>query len=156
MSHYRNFKLVYYFVAQGTAHAEAEKLEKDICFFEKYMRPDKVYLEPYRSGVLAPEEQVRLCREAFERHGVEVSGGLTTTVPAPEGSEPKQRLFDTFCYNDPVMLETLHAACAFTAKQFPEFIIDDFFFTNCTCEACRRGRDTYNRENGITDGSWKA
>ena len=34
MGNYRNFKLVYYFVAQGTARAEKEKLEKDIGFFE--------------------------------------------------------------------------------------------------------------------------
>ena len=30
MNNYRNFKLVYYFVAQATAGAEKEKLEKDI------------------------------------------------------------------------------------------------------------------------------
>ena len=156
MNHYRNFRLVYYFVAQGPARAEEEKLEKDILFFEKYLRPDKVYLEPFRSGLLASEEQVRLCKSVFERHGLEVAGGLTTTIPTPEGDEPKQRLFDTFCYNDPKMLDMLHRASAFTAKQFPEFIIDDFFFTNCTCDACREARDAYNRAHGITDGSWQA
>ncbi len=104
MGNYRNFKLVYYFVAQGTARAEEEKLERDISFFEKYMRPDKVYLEPYRSGILADEAQVELCRRVFEAHGVEVAGGLTTTIPTPEGEAPKQRLFDTFCYNDEKML----------------------------------------------------
>ena len=93
MGNYRNFRLVYYFVAQGTAHADAEKLEKDICFFEKYMRPDKVYLEAYRSGVLASDEQVELCRSLFKKHGMEVAGGLTTTIPTPEGDLPKQRLF---------------------------------------------------------------
>ena len=93
MGNYRNFKLVYYFVAQGTARAQEEKLEKDISFFEKYMRPDKVYLEPYRGGVLADEDHVKLCREIFEKHGVEVAGGLTTTIPTPEGEERKQRMF---------------------------------------------------------------
>ena len=156
MSHYRNFKLVYYFVAQGTARAEEEKLENEVRFFERYMRPDKVYLEPFRSGVLASEEQVRLCRTVFERHGIEVAGGLTTTIPTPEGDAPKQRLFDTFCYNDPKMLEELRHASTFTAKHFSEFIIDDFFFTNCTCDACREAKDAYNREHGITDGSWQA
>ena len=97
MGNYRNFKLVYYFVAQGTAHADREKLERGIRFFEHYMRPDKVYLEPYRSGVFADEEHVELCREIFEKHGVEVAGGLTTTIRTPEGDSPKQRLFDTFC-----------------------------------------------------------
>ena len=156
MSNYRNFRLVYYFVAQAAAHADRERLEKDIAFFEKYMRVDKVYLEPYRGGVLADEAHLKLCRDAFEAHGVEVAGGLTTTMPTPEGAVKKQRLFDTCCYNDPVMLAELRKASAYTAAHFDEYIIDDFFFTNCTCDACRRGRDEYNKANGITDGSWKA
>ncbi len=155
MGNYRNFKLVYYFVAQATAHAEREKLEKDIRFFEKYLRVDKVYLEPYRSGVFADEAHVELCRRVFQEHGVEVAGGLTTTIRTPEGDEPKQRLFDTFCYNDEKMLSELRAVCGFLGSHYNEFIIDDFFFTNCTCEACRRGRDEYNLAHGITDGSWK-
>ena len=156
MGNYRNFKLVYYFTAQGTARADRDRLEKGIRFFERYMRPDKVYLEPFRSSVFASHEQVELCRELFEKHGVEVAGGLTTTIRTPEGNEPKQRLFDTFCYNDEKMISELREASAFIGKHFNEFIIDDFFFTNCTCEACRKGRDDYNREHGITDGSWKA
>ena len=156
MGNYRNFKLVYYFVAHGTASAEAEKLERDIRFFEKYMRPDKVYLEPFRGGELAGEDKIALCRRIFEAHGVEVAGGLTTTISTPEGDAPKQRLFDTFCYNDPGMLARLREASAVTARNFDEYIIDDFFFTNCTCEACRKGRDAYNLAHGITDGSWKA
>ena len=156
MGNYRNFKLVVYFVAHATAHAERERLEKDLAFFAKYLRLDKVYLEPYRSGVLADEAHVELCRQVFEEHGIEVAGGLTTTMPAREGSGEKQRLFDTCCYNDPQMLAELHEACAFIGKHFNEFIIDDFFFTNCTCEACRKGRDSWNREHGITDGSWQA
>ena len=156
MSHYRNFKLVYYFVAQGTARAEREQLEKDVAFFERYMRPDKVYLEPFRSGIFAEDEKVELCKEVFRAHGVEVAGGITTTILTPEGDEPKQRLFDTFCYNDEKMLAELHRVCAYLGGHYDEFIIDDFFFTNCTCDACRRGRDAYNREHGITDGSWKA
>ena len=128
MSNYRNFRLVYYFVAQAAAHADRERLEKDIAFFEKYMRVDKVYLEPYRGGVLADEAHLKLCRDAFEAHGVEVAGGLTTTMPTPEGAVKKQRLFDTCCYNDPVMLAELRKASAYTAAHFDEYIIDDFFF----------------------------
>ena len=137
MGNYRNFRLVYYFVAQGTARAEKEKLEKDIAFFEKYMRVDKVYLEPFRSGVLADEAHLELCRKVFAEHGIEVAGGLTTTIPTPEGDLPKQRLFDTFCYNDEKMLARLRDVCSYLGKHFNEFIIDDFFFTNCTCSACR-------------------
>ena len=156
MGNYRNFRLVYYFVAHGTAHADPDKLEKDIRFFEKYMRPDKVYLEAYRSGELASDSQVELCRRLFAAHGVEVAGGLTTTVPTPEGDLPKQRLFETFCFNDEKMLSLLRKVSETTGRLFDEFIIDDFFFTNCTCDACRAGRDAYNAAHGIADGSWQA
>ena len=156
MGNYRNFRLVYYFVAQGTATAEKEKLERDISFFEKYMRVDKVYLEPFRSGIMADEDHVELCRKTFEEHGVEVAGGLTTTINTLEGDQPKQRLFDTFCYNDEKMVQRLKDVCSFLGKHFNEFIIDDFFFTNCTCDICRAKRDEFNRAHGIADGSWKS
>ena len=155
MGNYRNFKLVVYFVAQGTAHETRENLEKELAFFGKHMRLDKVYLEPYRSGIFASEGQVEMCKAVFQEHGVEVSGGITTTIPTPEGDEPKARMFDTFCYNDEKMLAKLSEVSTFLGQHFNEFIIDDFYFTNCTCDKCRAGRDEYNRAHGITDGSWQ-
>lgn len=155
MGNYRNFKLVYYFVAQATAKTTEEQLNKDIAFFERYMRPDKVYLEPFRGGVLASAAQTEMCKRVFRAHGVEVAGGFTTTMPTPEGDEPKQRLFDTVCYNDPKMRETLSNACAFLGEHFDEFIIDDFFFTNCTCDKCRAEKDAFNKAHGIADGGWR-
>lgn len=155
MGNYRNFKLVVYFVAGGTVNETREKLQEELDFFSKHMRLDKVYLEPYRSGVFASEEQTLMCKEVFERNGIEVAGGITTTIPTPEGDAPKQRLFDTYCYNDEKMVSELIKVSSFLGKHFDEFIIDDFFFTNCTCDACRKGRDEYNAAHGIKDGSWQ-
>ena len=73
MGNYRNFKLVAYFVAQATAHITREELEKQLAFFEKYLRLDKVYLEPWR-GELASHAQVEMCREVFQAHGIEATG----------------------------------------------------------------------------------
>ena len=155
MGNYRNFKLVAYFVAQATAHITREELEKQLAFFEKYLRLDKVYLEPWR-GELASHAQVEMCREVFQAHGIEVAGGLTTIIPTPEGARPKQRLFDTFCYNDPVMRAKLKEVSAFIGSHFDEFIIDDFFFTDCACADCVRQRDAFNAVHGVADGSWQA
>lgn len=155
MGNYRNFKLVTYFVAGGVKRATREQLEKDLAFFERHMRLDKVYLEPYRD-FFAEEEKLLMCKEVLEKHGIEVSGGITTTFPGEEDRQQRQRMFDTFCYNDPDMLERLRTVTAFLGRHFNEFIIDDFYFTNCTCETCRAGRDAFNVDHGITDGSWQA
>ncbi len=155
MGNYRNFTLTTYFVAQATATITREELEKQLSFMEQYMKIDKVYLEPWR-GLLASHEQVEMCREVFRNHGIKVAGGLTTVIPTPEGDPLKQRLFDTFCYNDPKMRAKLAEVSAFIGGHFDEFIIDDFFFTNCTCKDCTREKIRYNKEKGITDGSWQA
>ncbi|MBQ8073958.1 MAG: hypothetical protein IJ231_09385 [Clostridia bacterium] len=153
MGHYRNFKLATYFVAQAAARVTREELEEQLAFMEKYLRLDKVYLEPWR-GVLASHEQVEMIRDVFHAHGVEVEGGLTTVIRTPEGEKPKQRLFDTFCYNDPAMRRKLKEVSAFIGAHFDAFIIDDFFFTDCACEACMKARDAYNQAHGIAAG-WR-
>ncbi|MBR5345240.1 MAG: permease [Clostridia bacterium] len=155
MGNYRNFKLATYFVAHATARVTREELETQLNAILKYLRLDKVYLEAYR-GEQASHEQVEMCKEVFLAHGIEVSGGITTVMRTPEGAKPKARLFDTMCYNDPVMRARLREASAFTAQHFDEFIIDDFFFTNCMCENCIREKNAYNQAHGITDGSWQA
>ncbi|MCR4739660.1 MAG: hypothetical protein K5886_05280 [Lachnospiraceae bacterium] len=156
MGNYRNFELVVYFVAKGTEEITKEKLQEEIEFFKKYMRIDKVYLEPYRDSVFASEEQVRMCKEVFLENGIRVEGGLTTCIRDIEGEKKKQRLFDTFCYNDESMLNELKSVSSFLGSMFDAFIIDDFYFTGCTCEKCREEKDKYNKEHGITDGSWQS
>ena len=156
MGNYKNFDLVVYFIAQGVAETTREKLQKELDFFKQYMRLDKVYLEPYRDGVFATEEQLRMCKEVFEQNGVRTAGGITTTMPHIEGHVKKQRIFNTLCYNDTEMLSLLKQVSELNAKVFDSFILDDFYFTNCTCDKCREGKRKYNAENGITDGSWQA
>ena len=155
MGNYRNFTLAAYFVAHATARVTREELEKQLAFMERYLRLDKIYLEPWR-GHLASHEQIEMCKEVFAAHGIAVEGGLTTVIPTPEGAKPKARLFDTFCYNDPAMRQRLREVSAFTASHFDAFIIDDFFFTNCMCPDCVREKEAYNRAHDIADGSWQA
>ena len=97
-----------------------------------------------------------MCREVFHRHGIRVAGGLTTVIPTPEGEKPKPRLFETFCYNDAGMRAKLREVSAFIGGHFDEFIIDDFFFTDCACADCVRERDAFNRAHGIHGGGWQA
>lgn len=139
--HYKNFKTVVYCTEQSMHSITEQELEKQIAFMEKYVGVDKVYVEPYRDNDLMTREQIRLVKAVFAKHNIETAGGLTTTVaPMLPGDENRQRLFNTFCYSAPHMRARLKEVVELIASEFDEFIIDDFFFTNCTCEDCRKAK----------------
>lgn len=136
MSFYKNFKTVVYCVAQWAEKISENDLRKQIEWFQKYVGVDKVYLETYR-GEYASKEQIQMIRKVFEEYGIEVSGGITTVCPELSDEDKKrQRLFGTFCYSNEKMRNRLKEVSEYTAELFDEFIIDDFFFTQCTCEDC--------------------
>ena len=135
--HYQNFKTVVYIPAAVARDFTKEKLSSDLAFLEKYIGLDKVYLESHRTDVDVPKEQLQMVKEFLESKGVEVSGGITTTIDDFEGTEAgKQRLFQTFCYSDPAMRKRLKEISEYAASIFDEVILDDFYFTNCSCERC--------------------
>ncbi|MCR4763359.1 MAG: hypothetical protein K5696_07495, partial [Lachnospiraceae bacterium] len=137
--HFRNFKTTVYCVAQILERMDLETLEKQYDFIEKYVGLDKVYLEPYREGHQVEKEKLLSFIRFFKDRGVEVAGGFTTVVPPLEKEdEAKKRLFNTFCYSNERMRAYLKEMIEYTASFFDEFILDDFYFTNCTCEECIR------------------
>ncbi len=150
--HYKHFRTVVYIPAHAAASLTNEKLKEDYDFLEKYIGLDKVYLETHRTDCDVEKEQILKIKGFLEEKGVEVSGGITTTVGDFEGAEGgKRRLFETFCYTDPAMREKIRKISEYTAGLFDEVILDDFYFTNCSCERCIRekgDRDwvTFRRE----------
>ena len=138
MGHYQSFKSVIYCTADWVERTSLEQLTEQYAFMEKYIGVDKVYLEPYRDR-LASKKQIRMMKKFFGERNVEVSGGITTvTADLTDGDKKRQRLFDTFCYSNEAMRNHLKKMVEYTAKEFDEMIIDDFFFTQCTCEDCIR------------------
>jgi len=136
-AHFKNFTTVVYIPAWTQRDLTREKLEKDYDFIEKYIGLDKVYLETHRGGIDIEEEKLLMIKDFLQGRGVTVSGGITTTIDDFEGAENgKRRLFNTFCYTDPAMREKLRQISEYTARLFDEVILDDFYFTNCTCERC--------------------
>ena len=150
--HFQKFKMVVYIPAAVAAKFSKEKLSKDYAFLEKYVGLDKVYLETHRGGLDVDRDQILMIKNFLEERNVEVSGGITTTIDDFEGAEKgKQRLFGTFCYTDPAMRNRLREISEYTAGLFDEVILDDFYFTNCSCERCikeKGDRDwvTFRRE----------
>ena len=143
---YKNFKTVTYCIAEWVNHVTEEQLRKDADFLQKYVKIDKIYLETYRDE-FAAREQIEMIKRVMKDYGIEVSGGITTVTPnLNENDKKRQRLFNTFCYSNEPMRARLKEVSEYTASMFDEFIIDDFFFTQCMCEDCIR-------EKG--DRSWK-
>ena len=135
--HCKNFKTVVYIPAHTAKGFTKESLSSDYDFIEKYIGLDKVYLETHRSECDVDKDQLMMIKNFLEEKGVEVSGGITTTINDFEGAESgKQRLFGTFCYTDPAMRKRMKEISEYTAGIFDEIILDDFYFTNCTCERC--------------------
>ena len=152
MGCYQNFKSVIYCTAQNMVHMSEETLLKQLKFFQKYCGVDKVYLEPYRDGLMIPEEQLTMLKRVFRENGIEVSGALTTTCEdLSEADAEKQRMGGTYCYTNKAMREYLVKTVKYTARHFDEFIIDDWFFTNCTCDECRAAKGSRSWEQFRTD-----
>lgn len=141
MGHFNNFKVTVYCVSSILQNMDLETLEKQYDFIEKYVGLDKVYLEPYRGSHWVEKDKIREIAKFFRDRNVEVSGGLTTVVPdLSDGDKDKQRLFDTFCYTNPKMREHVKKVSEYCADLFDEVILDDFYFTNCTCEECLKAK----------------
>ena len=135
---YKNFKTVTYCVAGWVNHITEEELRKEADFLQKYVKIDKIYLETYRDE-FASREQIEMFKRVMKDYNIEVSGGITTVTPdLNESDKKRQRLFNTFCYCNEPMRARLKEISEYTASQFDEFIIDDFFFTQCMCEDCIR------------------
>lgn len=137
MGVYKNFSLAVYCPAQWVAQATEERLREEFTFFRRYVDIDKVYLETYRS-IAAPKDKIELCKRFFAERGIIFAGGITTTCDdLSDADQKRQRLFNTFCYSNEPMREHLKKMVEYTVEQFDEFIIDDFFFSQCRCEDCQ-------------------
>jgi hypothetical protein len=97
----------------------------------RQLKVDKVYLETHRDLQIVEQKTLDKAKKFFSNRGIEVAGGITYTVRESDH-------FRTFCYNDPEDRKKVSAIAEYTAMNFNEIILDDFFFTSCkTDEAIR-------------------
>lgn len=152
MSSYNNFKTAIYCTAQSMESISRENLQKQIEFFQTYVGVDKVYLELYRDDTLVSEQQYEMCKKTFEENGITVSGALTTTISdISEEDSKRQRLCGTYCFSNEPMRNRLKETVKYIASKFDEFIIDDFYFTQCMCEDCIREKGDKSWEEFRTE-----
>lgn len=138
-SGYDNFKVAIYARAYEVVKmADEAWLDERFRVMQRAIRPDKMYLETHRDMLVVPEDDLRRVIEYFRSQDIAVAGGITITVD--EGNH-----FETYCYTNEEHRAKLKEVVELTARNFNEFILDDFFFTNCTCESCiaARGNRTW-------------
>lgn len=96
----------------------------------------KVYIETFRSNYMASAENLQRAKKRFLEEGFLVSGCVTTTIVGKKSTG--WNLIS--CYTDQATQERLQEIFEFTAGLFDEIMIDDFWFTDCSCAECEAAR----------------
>ena len=97
----------------------------------------KVYLEESRSGYQADRATLARARESFRAAGLAASGCVTTTRVGKPSDHWGSRIS---CYTDLATQDRVQASFEYAAGLFDEIMIDDFWFTDCTCSNCNAAR----------------
>src|SRR6266542_2202985 len=134
---YKNFKVSIYSRAD-----ENQKMVNKTGYLKpiwneitRQLKVDKIYLETHRDLIIVDQKTLDIAKKFFRDRSIEVAGGITYTI-----SEPNR--FQTFCYSDPKDRKKIKEIAEYTAKNFNEVILDDFFFTNCKDDGAIRDKGT--------------
>ena len=138
MNGYSNFSLASYMFAYYAARVTDEELRQGMETYLRNVPLKKVYVENHRATTDVPVQRLREIRSIIESYGVQVSGGITSTVLVD--GQQKPALFDTFCYTDPKHRAEYLRIVREDAEAFDEIILDDYFFTSCRCEMCLQAK----------------
>ena len=116
----------------------------------------QIYLETFRDNYHADAGTIQRARERFLKEGFRVSGCVTTTRVGKPSTGWKGSIS---CYTDLDTQAKLKAIFE-EAAQFDEIMIDDFWFTDCTCPACEAARQartvTIGKKNfPVAGDSWE-
>ncbi len=135
-NNYKNFDVALYArVYEVQQMKDPAWLESRWEAVSKHMKVDKIYLETHRDTVVIDQETLDAAKAFFRSKGVKVSGGITATIN-------ERNMFETYCYSELEQRDKLKAVVEFTARNFDEFILDDFFFTNCKSDSAIREKSS--------------
>jgi hypothetical protein len=133
-NNYKNFDVaVYCRVYEVREMKDPAWLESRWAAISKNVKIDKIYLETHRDMIVADQATIDQAKRFFLGKGLKVAGGITITV-----NEANQ--FETYCYSNEEHRKKLKEVVEFTARNFDEVILDDFFFTSCKCDKCIRAK----------------
>jgi hypothetical protein len=120
----KSFETVVYIPVAGTVKMKDRQwLEQSWAAISGQVHVDKVYIETYRSRVLADEQVIEDAKKFFSGQGVKVAGAICY-------SDSDNGQFVSFTYTKAADREYVKQVAEFTARHFDEVILDDFFFAN--------------------------
>jgi hypothetical protein len=117
----------------------------------------KVYVEVFRDGYRADRSVLAHARDRLRAGGLEVAGCVTPTKVLKDSSG-----WNTVaCYTDLPTQSRIQEIFEYSAALFDEVMIDDFWFTDCSCADCdlgRRGRSVVvgDRKFPVEGDTWEA
>jgi len=123
-ANYQNFDVASYArVMDVQEMKDPAWLERNWTKVTKYVKFDKIYLETHRDMVMPEQATLDQAKKFFASKGVKVAGGITWTLNEHGG--------ETYDYANPEDLARMKKVVEFTAKNFDEILLDDWFFVNC-------------------------
>ena len=123
--HYDGFKVSVYVKAYTVEKMkDLHWLDSTWNIISGQINVDKIYIETHRDLLIIPDATLEQVKKYFKEKGLEVGGGITFTIN-------EMNNFETFCYSNPEHRKKVQEIAEHTAKQFDDFILDDFFFTSC-------------------------
>jgi hypothetical protein len=131
---YKGFRVAVYVRAYEVREmSNLKRLDSLWTIISRQLKVDKIYLETHRDNVIVDDKTIESVKKYFTDKGIEVAGGITYTID-------ERNRFQTFCYSTLEQRKKAKEIAELTAKHFDEFILDDFFFTNCKCESCIKAK----------------
>ncbi len=95
-----------------------------------------VFIETFRDNYTAERAVLERAKDKFKAEGFDVSGCVTTTRMGKSS-----RGWDGIsCYTNEGTQKQLQGIFEYTASLFDEIMIDDFLFTDCQCDECKKAR----------------
>jgi len=138
---YKNFRVAVYARAYEVVQMKDPAwLEARWTTITTGLKVDKIYLETHRDGIVPDQQTLDTAKKFFKSKGVETAGGIATVVN-------ERNHFETFVYSNPEHRKKLQDVVEYTAKNFDEIIIDDFFFTSSMTDSdiAAKGDKTWTR-----------
>ena len=139
LSGYKNFQLSMFVTVRDIDFMaeHPDKMEEQLAFFRKHLKLNKLYLEYHRSDTVNLEKYL-FVKDFFDKQGMEISAAFTPCSLHDEGYQ--HRISECLCYNNPNTLSRIKEHFETMAQHVDAILLDDYVFTNCTCDKCRAAK----------------